>query len=141
LWQQRSQLENLDVQTRVVTFDSGFMAKAYVRDTGITWPLLLDPGQELYKAYAMKRGSRRDVYGLSSIGKYLQLIARGQLPGRPGRDWQQLGGDVLIDRKGVVRFHYVSEGPHDRPTVEQLLAPIRENHSKAGGNRLDNATM
>lgn len=108
----------------VVTFDADFMALAYIKEINLPWPLLLDSDQALYQAYGMTRGSWWNVYGLPSIWKYLKLIAQGRLPGRPGKDWRQLGGDVLIDPQGVVQIHHVSTGPHDRPSVDSLLSPI-----------------
>ncbi len=100
------------------------MAKAYVESLEMNWPLLLDPQQILYGAYSMVRGSWWDIYGLPSIANYLKLIFRGRLPGKPGKDWRQLGGDILIDPNGIVRLHYVSSGPHDRPSIETILAAV-----------------
>lgn len=114
-------MNELNVETRVVTFDADFLAMAYVKRMEMTWPLLLDPERQLYEAYGMIRGSWWDIYGLTSIWKYLQLIFRGRLPGRPGKDWQQLGGDILIDPDGIVRLRCISTDPHDRPGVESIL--------------------
>ena len=112
---------------KVITFDADFMSVAYVKKTGLPWPLLQDSEQELYNAYGMIRGSWWSIYGLPSIVRYLSLIVKGTMPGRPGKDWRQLGGDVLIDPEGVVRLHYISEGPHDRPSVQTLLSVIEKN--------------
>ena len=107
-----------------ISFDSEIMAKAYAEESGLPWPILLDSDQSLYQAYGMTRGSWWSIYGLSSICKYLSLMARGRKPGKPGKDWRQLGGDILIDPKGIVRLHYLSEGPHDRPSVETILSVV-----------------
>ena len=125
MWQRRTELEELNVTTKVVTFDADFMAQAYVKSMNMTWPLLLDPDQTLYRAYGMARGSWWAVYGLGSIWKYLKLIVRGRMPGKPGKDWRQLGGDVLIDPHEMVHLHYVSTGPHDRPGVDSILQTVR----------------
>lgn len=124
--QQEQKLDDLDVRVKVITFDADYMALNYVKQTGLPWPLILDPEQTLYDAYGMTRGSWWSIYGLPSIWKYLKLIVRGIRPGKPGKDWRQLGGDVLIDRRGIVRFHHVSTGPHDRPSVESLLARVSD---------------
>lgn len=97
------------------------MALAYVKETKLPWPLLQDTEQQLYNAYGMGRGSWWDIYGPVSVWNYLKLIFAGKGPGKPGRDWRQLGGDVLIAPDGIVRLHYVSADPHDRPTVESIL--------------------
>jgi peroxiredoxin len=124
LRQQESGLAERDVRVKVVAFDDNVLARNYVRETGLPWPLLLDTDQSLYSAYGMTRGSWWSIYGPASVGKYLKLMAGGRQPGKPGRDWRQLGGDVLIDPQGMVRLHHVSAGPHDRPDVAELLAVI-----------------
>lgn len=123
--QQEAELEALNVRVKVVAFDNDVMALAYVKETGLVWPMLLDSEQQLYKAYGMERGSWWDLYGPASIWKYLRLIFSGQRPGKPGSDWRQLGGDVLIDPEGIVRLHYVSGDPHDRPPVNAILAIVK----------------
>ncbi len=102
------------------------MALAYVKSNAMTWPLLLDPARKLYGEYGMTRGSWWQIYGLPSIWNYLRLILKGRLPGRPGKDWRQLGGNVLIDPAGLVRLHFISSGPHDRPDIESLLSLVRD---------------
>jgi hypothetical protein len=56
-------------------------------------PLLLDPEQQLYDTYGMTSGSWWDIYGLPSVWNDLRLMVRGRLPGKPGKDWRQLGGN------------------------------------------------
>ena len=111
---------------KVITFDVNFMALAYVKRTNLTWPLLEDPERKLYEAYSMTRGSLWSVFGFPSIWKYIKLIFRGSKPGKPGKDWLQLGGDILIDPEGIVRIAHVSTNPHDRPSVDSLFATFEK---------------
>lgn len=107
----------------VVTFDADFMAKAYVEQTQLPWPLLIDSDHSVYEAYGLLRASWWSIYGPASILEYLKLIVlKGRRVEKPGSDYRQLGGDVLIDPEGIVRFHYVSETPHDRPNIAEMLA-------------------
>ena len=124
LRQREAELDELDVRVKVITFDADFLAMAYVKKTNLTWPLLQDPEQELYKAYGMTHANWWSIYGLPSIWRYLKLMFRGHMPGKPGKDWSQLGGDVLIDPSGIVRLHHVSTSPHDRPSIGTLLATV-----------------
>ena len=117
----QAKLEAENVSVKVVTFDSDLMAIAYIKNTELTWPLILDPDLKLYSAYGMERGSWWDMYKPVSIWNYLKLIFAGKGPGKPGRDWRQLGGDILIDPNGIVRLHYISANPHNRPSVEAIL--------------------
>jgi len=108
----------------VVTFDAGPLAMAYVRDTQLSWPLLIDHDRTLYQAYGMHQGTWWNLYGPPAVGIYLKLLRRGRRLKRPGSDIHQLGGDVLIDPDGIVKIHYVGVGPADRPEISVLLEPI-----------------
>lgn len=125
---QERRLSELDVRVGVVAFDNDLMAIAYSQKVNLPWPILLDSEQTLYQAYGMTRGNWWNLYGPVSIWKYLKLIASGHWPGKPGKDWRQLGGDVLIDPQGIVRLHHISTGPHDRPTVETILSVVESSH-------------
>ena len=124
LRQQEGRLNRLDVRAKIITFDDDVMALAYQKEMDLPWPLLSDPEQALYFAYGMTRGSWWAIYGMHSVWKYLKLMLRGRGPGKPGKNWRQLGGDILIDPEGIVRIHHTSTDPHDRPKVDWLLATI-----------------
>lgn len=104
-----------------VTFEDQERAEAYVRETRLPWPLLVDPSRSLYAAYGMHRGRWRDILGPAALGSYAKLMLQGRRPHRPTGDLQQLGGDVLIDPDGIVRLHHIGAGPADRPSVSSLL--------------------
>ena len=128
MWQQHTELEALGVQVAVVTFEANELARAYVGDTGLRWPLLVDERRELYHAYGMLRASFWDVWGPATWLAYLRALRRGQRLVRrhdeSDADVHQRGGDVLIDPAGVVRLHHVGEGPADRPAVSEIFAQI-----------------
>ena len=105
----------------VVTFQAGPLVKAYVEETKLQWPILIDTQLSLYKSYGMERGSHWNVLGPSSVWKYLKLMSQGKMPKMAVGDVWQLGGDVLIDPSGIVRLHHVGIGPADRPSVESIL--------------------
>jgi len=109
----------------VVTFEGGALARAYARDTGLPWPVLVDADRALYRAFGMERGRLRDIYGPAALLAYARLLLRGRRPRRSEADLLQLGGDVLVDPEGIVRLHHVGRGPADRPPVEALLAVAR----------------
>jgi len=124
LRQYQDQFNQLQVDIKIVTFDGLEMAQAYLKQTGLEWPLLVDSDRELYHAYGFGRASWWKLIRPSAIGRYLLNIGRGTLPGLPGKDLQQLGGDVLIDPTGKVRLIHSSQHPHDRPSPQDLLKII-----------------
>jgi len=112
------------MQVAVVTFDDDFMARGYVEQTDLQWPMLLDREVAMYRAYSMDRADLWSIYGPASIWNYLKLISRGRKIEKPGTDLRQLGGDVLIDPTGIVRYHFVSTSPHDRPSPEDIFQHV-----------------
>lgn len=126
---QERKLEQLGVRVAVVTFDHSPLAKNYVKQTGLSWPLLLDEERKLYAAYGLERLDAWSIYGPASVWHYLQLIFRGRKIAKPGRDYRQAGGNVIVDPNGLIRFHHVSTSPHDRPAVEELLGVVKTGDS------------
>jgi len=127
LRQQEAALDALGVATLVVTFEAGFLARAYAEETHLAWPLLVDETRSLYAAYGMLRGRLWDIWGPANWLTFARILARGGRPRLPTGDVSQLGGDVLIDPEGIVRLHHVGRGPADRPPIASLLAAVRGN--------------
>ena len=123
--QQQTELEALDVNVIVITFDVDFMARAYVADTGLDWPLLVDADRAVYKAYDMLHASFWDIWGPRSGWASLRALLDGEKLRAPGSDVNQRGGNVLVDPRGIVRLHHIGRGPADRPAVETLLEAVR----------------
>lgn len=124
LRQQQTVLTGLDVRVAVVTFETGTSARTYLADTDLPWPLLLDEDRRLYRAYGMEQGRWWQIYGPRTLWTYLRLMLRGRKLEISAGDPAQLGGDVLVDPEGVVRLHYVSDNPADRPAVGDVIALI-----------------
>lgn len=123
-----SELASLKVKVVIVTFEHDFFARSYAEETGLNWPLLMDGGRELYRAYGMLHASFWDLWGPESWRVYFRELLKGQKLHRPTNDIHQRGGDVLIDPQGIVRLHHVGTGPADRPPVETILHMIRSSH-------------
>jgi peroxiredoxin len=130
LRQHKKEWDDLGVAVLVVTFQSGYMERAYVAETKLEWPLLVDESRDLYRTYGMERGTVWNVFGPRSMWAYSNLIVRGRRPKAATGDPLQLGGDVLIDPQGTVRLHHVGSGPADRPSVASILEIVRHTQVK-----------
>jgi hypothetical protein len=130
LQQHKAEIDLLELQVVVVTFETPQYAKAYVDETGFPWPLLIDESRSLYRAYGMDRGSFLAIWGPQNWGAYFKLMARGRMPRRPHNDVNQLGGDALVDPDGIVRLHHIGRGPADRPSTDSLLAAVKAGTKK-----------
>jgi len=112
------------VRIVVVTFENDFLARGYVEDTSLTWPLLVDDTRETYRAYGMLSASFWDIWGPKTWRVYLKEILKGAKLRKSEGDLSQRGGDVLIDPDGIVSLHHIGVGPSDRPTIESILKRI-----------------
>lgn len=108
----------------VVTFEIDFLARAYVEETSLGWPLLVDDTRETYRNYGMHSASFWDVWGPGTWRAYLKEIGKGERVRKSEGDVYQRGGDVLIGPDGIVRLHHIGAGPADRPAVESILNKI-----------------
>jgi hypothetical protein len=118
------EFDRRNVKIVVVTFEAGFLARRYVEDTSLTWPLLVDDTRETYRNYGMLSASFWDVFGPKTWWAYLKEIAKGKKLKKSEGDIFQRGGNVLIDPGGTVHLHHIGVGPGDRPAVEALLKKI-----------------
>ena len=99
--QREEEIELLDLSVMVVTFQAGPLVEAYVHQTGLQWPVLIDPTLSLYQTYGMGHGRWLDIWGPATMWIYFKLMARGRRPHGPAGDINQLGGDVLVDPAGT----------------------------------------
>jgi hypothetical protein len=126
LQQQQETLRDLGIQIAIVTFEPAPVARWYAAEMKFSWPVLIDRDRTLYHGYGMDRGRLRDIWGARTWIAYFKEFARGRLPKYSGADTRQLGGNVLIDPAGIVRFHHVGSGPADRPSVAAILEARRQ---------------
>ena len=119
------ELHRLKVKVAVVTFENDFLARCYVEDTALAWPILIDSNREMYKDYGMLAASFWDIWGVKTWQVYFKELLKGNKPKKSDGDIYQRGGDVLIGPNGIVLLHHIGEGPADRPSVEEILRVAR----------------
>ncbi len=109
-----------------VTFATPALIKAFEREMDLPFPILGDPERHAYRAMGFERASWRRVWLDPRVwARYAVLLGRGRRSKPVDQDLLQLGGDVVIDPEGRIAWLYRSEGPEDRPAVDQLLAAVR----------------
>ncbi len=113
----------LDVRVVVVSFAARASLAAYGERFGLDPAVLLsDEQRAAYAAFGFDRASTARVWLDPRVWRrYAWLLAHGRRLERPRDDTLQLGGDVLVDRGGRVRWIHRSRGPEDRPSLEELL--------------------
>ncbi len=125
LQQKMVTLDTLGIRVLTVTFESRESALIYAKETESPWPVLVDEGRTLYRAYGFKRSKLRHLLGWSTMLTYFREALAGRWPRWPVSDTVQQGGDILIDPDGIIRFLYVGSGPGDRPDIDRIAEVCR----------------
>lgn len=119
------EFETLNTRVVAISFGLDYWARAWQERTQAPFPVLLDPDQQTYRTYGLEKSLLR-AWGPKALWYYARALWRGeQLQGARG-DTDQLGGDFIVDQRGIVRFAYRSRDPTDRPSIETLLAVLRQ---------------
>jgi alkyl hydroperoxide reductase subunit AhpC len=113
--------------TRIVliSFGLAYQARAWQAETGACFTLLLDPDRAAYRAYQLEHSLARSWQPKVWL-EYARLMLSGSRFAWRGiqGDSAQLGGDFIVDAKGILRLAYRSHDPTDRPTTIRLLQEI-----------------
>jgi peroxiredoxin len=125
LCQRQADFSELGAEIVVISFGPGSLARAWLDETGSPLRLFLDPKREAYRAYGLEYSLARS-WGPRAIWTYARLLLRGRRWRGIQGDSGQLGGDFVVDRQGILRLAYRSKDPADRPSVESLLAALRQ---------------
>lgn len=120
LRQQKEALDRHNAQVLVISFTAGMWSRAWLQETQSPFPLLLDPERSVYRAYGLKSSLLR-VWSPKVMWYYTRkFLETGRIQRIQG-DPHQLGGDFIVDSRGLIRLVYRSHDPTDRPPVETIL--------------------
>ncbi len=121
----RDRLDEMgDAEVVLVTFTRARNLRGYRGRLGLPYAVVSDETREAYRAYGLRRGPWWRVWGLRTLREYRRLLRRGSRLERPQEDTRQLGGDFVVDRDGRLAYAYRSQGPSDRPSVDELVAAV-----------------
>ena len=91
------------------------------------WPFLMlsDPERVAYSRFDLGKMSWLQLLGPATIGLYTRLMLKGRRFRSYGKDdYEQGGGDFILDRQGTMLFAHRSNNPADRPKPQALLEAI-----------------
>ncbi len=104
--------------------DQGYAA-AFGKQTGISFPLLVDEGRQAYRASGLTQASLLHLARRDNIRARKRAAAGGHRQRRLGKDPFQLGGSFVFGPGDVDLFAHVSETFGDNALVADLIAAIR----------------
>ena len=104
----------------LISFGTNPLAHAWIKETQTDFQFLLDNERNAYRAYGLERSLLRS-WSPKIWFEYARLLALGRKWRGIQGDSSQLGGDIIIDQNGIIRFAYRSLDPADRPAVSAIL--------------------
>jgi peroxiredoxin len=121
----RAELEARNALVIVIGFEPQRRQRGYCRALRIgDWPCLADEGLAVYRAYGLGRLSWWRTFTPASLLGYVKFWRQGRPMPNPRADIYQAGGDFVVDPGGRLALVHPGRDPHDRPSVDQIIAAI-----------------
>ena len=115
----------MNVEVLLVSFGAPEVAKIWLEEMCPSFRLLLDPERLVYRTYGLQRSWLRS-WNLKTLWRYIQLLSAGRKWRGIQGDSAQLGGDFIVDSRGILQLTYRSHDPTDRPSVADVLALLQQ---------------
>lgn len=108
-----------------VAFAPPASVATFERGLGLDVPILCDPERVAYHVFGFGRVAwARAILHPGYLVRLARALRRGRRFSRVREDPSQLGGDVVLDAEGRVRWVYRSRWPADRPSVDDVRAAL-----------------
>ena len=119
-----AQFQQLQTQVVTISFVGEPFVSAWLEETQSPFQMFVDEPRRLYEAYGLGRSVWRS-WGVRNLWYYARAMANGrELYGKRG-DPNQLGGNFIVDKEGIIRYAHPSRDPTDRPEVSRLMRVVR----------------
>ena len=109
---------------RIVAIGMGIpeMAAHFREERDVGFALMVDRNKETYKALEMKRGNLWEISGPQNWGRFAKGILTGHgVDLKPKQDPLQMGGAVVVDAGGAVRYAFRAGASSETPEIDDLL--------------------
>lgn len=94
----------------------------------IPFPLLVDPEQQTYAAFGLRKGSLRDIVGPGVVWRALRSLGQGNRTAKPREDPLQLGGALLVAPGGTVIYEHRNFTSADLIPIDRLISILGAKH-------------
>ncbi len=114
-----------DKHARLVVIGSGDVSHLKeLRDvTGYQGELLTDPSRQSFRLLGFTSGVG-GLMGMKAIGRGFRALRAGFAPGAIQGSALQLGGAIIMNPDGTIRYLYKSREAGDHPSVQEMLAAL-----------------
>lgn len=123
------EFEERDAQVVAVGMGTGAEARAVQERLGLGFPLLGDPGHDAYALLDLRRDGWWNLIGRPLLERPLGAVrdiadADLKASANPRSDVRRLGGALVLDRDGAVRYFHRAARSDDIPSNAALFAVL-----------------
>ncbi len=97
------------------------MAADFREKQNVGFPLLVDRTKQTYRALDMKKGSTYDVFGPKNWPRFVKGMVSGHGVDKPKQDPMQMGGVIVAENGGKVRYTFRASAAAETPPVDEVL--------------------
>ncbi len=122
---QHAEIQAARANVVTVSFGTPYWAHMWLQETQSPFPFLVDAERAAYQAYGLE-SSIFSSWSPANLWYYTKAVwQKRETFGKRG-DPHQLGGDFIIDPRGVIRLAHPSRDPTDRPSMPQILSTLKK---------------
>jgi peroxiredoxin len=113
---------------RIVLVGMGTPAEcnAFKRRFKVPFPMISDPGRELYRLFNLGRMSPLRIMSPSLFAKGVSALSRGHHLGVPQGDVLQLPGVFVIGADDRVCYAFAPSDPAGHPSIKDILKAVED---------------
>jgi peroxiredoxin len=124
LRQAQGRFEQAKTQIVVVGMGNPVEAQQFKKEMSLKFPMLCDSGTQSYTAANLGQIQVKEELKPRNILALLRELFRGNRGGKIVGKVRQLGGAIIVDTGGVVRYSYRSRSASDNAEVKTLFKVV-----------------
>jgi len=116
----KSEINARHTKVVIISFGIPALVQKWIKETQSSFQFLIDLDKKAYQVYGLESSLLRSWSPKIWLA-YARLMAQGRKWRGIQGDSGQMGGDLIVDQKGIIRMAYRSHDPADRPKIEEIL--------------------
>ena len=102
------------------------LARAFVEDERIPFPVLVDDDAEAARAASIRRVNFLELFHPASFAGTARAWREGHRVGRPGRRTNQLGATFVVGPGSRVRYEHRDAHPADHAPLDEIFDVLKD---------------
>ena len=124
------EISDAGAEVVVVGTGNARLARSFVEDEKIPFPVLLDDDASAARAASIRRVPFFKLFDPASYAGTIEAWKNGYRVGIPGRRTNQLGASFVIGPDDELRYEHRDAHPADHAPMEQIFSALRGESSR-----------